>query len=132
MTGPGRYREAGRLLTDTEEHPDAETASTASGAAPRRAWPGARQQGSRRRCHHGGKDRKPRQDGDRSMTDYEHVPCPACQGRGRIPVEEAAKIAGVSLEEAKRAAREAEKQNADDLEQRIAEAAARRGSLEGT
>jgi len=32
MTGPGRYREAGRLLTDTEEHPDAETASTASGA----------------------------------------------------------------------------------------------------
>ena len=71
-------------------------------------------------------------DGDRSMTDYEHVPCPVCQGRGRIPLEEAAKIAGVSLEEARRAAREAEKQKADDLEQRIAEAAARRGSLEGT
>ena len=66
------------------------------------------------------------------MTDHEHVPCPVCQGRGRIPVDEAAKIAGVSLEEARRAAREAEKQKADDLEQRIAEAAARRGSLEGT
>ena len=66
------------------------------------------------------------------MTDYEHVPCPACQGSGRVPVGEAAKIAGVSLEEARRAAREAEKQKADDLEQRIAEAAARRGSLEGT
>ena len=66
------------------------------------------------------------------MTDYEQVPCPACQGRGRVPAEEAAKMAGVSLEEARRAAREAEKQKADDLEQRIAEAAARRGSLEGT
>ena len=41
-------------------------------------------------------------------------------------------MAGVSLEEARRAAREAEKQKADDLEQRFAEAAARRGSLEGT
>ena len=66
------------------------------------------------------------------MTDYEHVPCPACQGTGRITVEEAAKIAGISVEEARRAAREAEKQKADDLEQRIADAAARRGSLEGT
>jgi Ribonuclease G/E len=66
------------------------------------------------------------------MTDYEHVPCPACQGTGRIPVDEAAKMAGVSLEEARRAAREAEKQKADDLEQRIADAAAKRGSLEGT
>ena len=66
------------------------------------------------------------------MTDYEHVPCPACQGTGRIPEEEAAKIAGVSVDEARRAAREAEKQKADDLEQRIADAAARRGSLEGT
>jgi RecJ-like exonuclease len=66
------------------------------------------------------------------MTDYEQVPCPACQGTGRVPVEEAAKIAGVSLEEARRAGRAAEKQKADDLEQRIAEAAARRGSLEGT
>ncbi len=68
MTGPGRYREAGRLLTDTEEHPDAETASTAIGAAPRRAWPGVRQQGSRRRCQHGGKDRKPRQRRGRTET----------------------------------------------------------------
>jgi len=67
MTGPGRYREAGRLLTDTEEHPDAETASTASGAALRRAWPGAGQQGSRR-CQHGGKDRKPRQRRGRTET----------------------------------------------------------------
>ena len=66
------------------------------------------------------------------MTDYEQVPCPACQGRGRVPVQEAAKIAGVSLEEARRAARETQKQQADDLEKRIAEAAARRGSLEGT
>src|SRR6266536_2755015 len=133
MTGPGRYREAGRLLTDTEEHHDAETASTASGAASRhlRAWPGARQQGGPGKPTALSASRQgpqaapaPRQDGDRSMTDYEHVPCPACQGRGRIPVEEAAKIAGVSVEEARRAAREAEKQKADDLEQRIAEAAA--------
>ena len=39
------------------------------------------------------------------MTDYEQVPCPACQGRGRVPVEQAAKMAGVSLQEARRAAR---------------------------
>jgi hypothetical protein len=70
MTGPEHYREVERLLTYTEEHPDAETASTAStasGAASRRAWPGARQQGRRRRrCQHRGKDRKPRQ---RSRTE---------------------------------------------------------------
>ena len=35
------------------------------------------------------------------MTDYEHVPSPACHGRGHIRVEEAAKIAGVSIEEAR-------------------------------
>ena len=39
------------------------------------------------------------------MTDYEHVPSPACHGRGHIRVEEAAKIAGVSIEEARRRAR---------------------------
>jgi len=68
MTGPEHYHETERLLTDTEEHPDAETASTASGAASRRAWPGARQQGSRRRCQRGGKDRKPRQRRGRTET----------------------------------------------------------------
>jgi hypothetical protein len=72
MTGPERYREAGRLLADTGEHPDTETASTAStasGAASRRAWPGARQQGSRRRrCQHRGQDRKPRQRRSRTET----------------------------------------------------------------
>ena len=61
------------------------------------------------------------------MTDYEHVPCPACHGRGHIPVEEAAKIAGVSIEEARRAGRESEKQEAAELERRVAEAAASRG-----
>jgi hypothetical protein len=69
MTGPEHYCETERLLTDTEEHPDAETASTASGAASRRAWPGARQQGSqRRRCQHRGKDGKPRQRRSRTET----------------------------------------------------------------
>ena len=58
------------------------------------------------------------------MTDCEHVPCPACHGRGHIPVEEAAKIAGVSIEEARRAGREAEKQEAAELDRRVAEAAA--------
>ena len=66
------------------------------------------------------------------MTDYEHVPCPTCHGRGHIPVEEAAEIAGVSIEEARRAGREAEKQEAAELERRVAEAAARLTSLEGT
>jgi RecJ-like exonuclease len=66
------------------------------------------------------------------MTDYEHVPCPACHGRGHIPVEEAAKIAGVGIEEARRAGREAEKQEAAELERRVADAAARLTSLEGT
>lgn len=66
------------------------------------------------------------------MTDHEHVPCPACHGRGHIPVEEAAKIAGVSIEEARRAGREAENQEAAELERRVAEAAARLTSLEGT
>jgi hypothetical protein len=66
------------------------------------------------------------------MTDYERVPCPACQGRGRIPVDEAARIAGVSIEEARQAAREAEKRAEADLERRVADAAASRGSLEGT
>ena len=66
------------------------------------------------------------------MTDHEHVPCPTCHGRGHIPVEEAAKIAGVSIEEASRAGQEAEKQDAAELERRVAEAAARLTSLEGT
>ena len=66
------------------------------------------------------------------MTDHERVPCPACRGRGRIPVEEAARIAGVSIEEARQAAREAEKQAEADLERRVADAAASLGSLEGT
>ena len=66
------------------------------------------------------------------MTDHEHVPCPACHGRGHIRVEEVAKIAGVSIEEARRAGREAEKQEAAELERRVAEAAARLTSLEGT
>ncbi len=66
------------------------------------------------------------------MTDYERVPCPACQGTGRIPVEEAARIAGVSIEEARQAAQEAEKQAEADLERRVADAAASLGSLEGT
>jgi predicted HTH domain antitoxin len=66
------------------------------------------------------------------MTDHERVPCPACRGKGRIPVEEAARIAGVSIEEARQAAREAEKQAEADLERRVADAAASLGSLEGT
>ena len=66
------------------------------------------------------------------MTDHEHVPCPACHGRGHIPVEEAAKITGVSIEEARQAGREAEKQEAAERERRVADAAARLTSLEGT
>jgi len=66
------------------------------------------------------------------MTDYEHVPCPACHGRGHIPVEEAAKITGISIEEARRAGREAETREAAELERRVGEAAARLTSLEGT
>ena len=57
---------------------------------------------------------------------------PYLPGQGTRPGRGSRQDSGVSLEEARRAAREAEKQKADDLEQRIAEAAARRGSLEGT
>ena len=66
------------------------------------------------------------------MTDHERVPCPACQGTGHIPVEEAARITGVSIEEARQAARKTEKQAEADLERRVADAAASLGSLEGT
>ena len=47
-------------------------------------------------------------------------------------MEEAAKITGVSIEEARQAGREAEKQEAAELERRVADAAARLTSLEGT
>jgi malate/lactate dehydrogenase len=85
------------------------------------------------RFHHELAARSPaRTGGPDIMTDYEHVPCPACHGRGHIPVEEAAKIAGVSIDEARRAGWEAEEQEAAELERRVAEAAARLTSLEGT
>jgi Ribonuclease G/E len=85
------------------------------------------------RFHHELAERSPaRTGGPDIMTDYEHVPCPTCRGRGHIPVEEAAKIAGVSVEQARRAGREAEKQEAADLERRVTEAAARLTNLEGT
>ena len=57
---------------------------------------------------------------------------PCLPGQGTRPGRAGRQDGRGKLEEARRAAREAEKQKADDLEQRIAEAAARRGSLEGT